>query len=71
MSASLGTVKREDKIGAAVYHCGLLGEVRRAIDHAVQAQPGGDAIKVAEFTLEAAEHGERDRLALGRGLARL
>ena len=62
VGASFGTVEREDKIGAAVNHGGLLGEVRRAVHHPVQAQPGGDAIEVAEFPLEAAEHRERDRL---------
>src|SRR5262245_18860489 len=53
VAASLRAVEFDDEIREAVDHFRLAVELGRRVDHAEDPQPGGDAVEVAQFALEA------------------
>src|SRR5436190_22847264 len=59
MSAPIGSVEVEDQIGAAIDDRRQIRETRRCVHHAENAQPCGDAIQIAERTLQTAEDCQR------------
>src|SRR6185369_3109680 len=57
----LPAVEVDDQLGEAVDDGGDLGEAGGDVDHAEDAQPGGDPVEAAKLPLKAAEHRQSDQ----------
>lgn len=55
MGPFLGPEHAQDEIGEAVDDGGLTVEPGRRVDHAKDSTPTGDALEIAQFTLEASQ----------------
>ncbi len=49
MGAALAAIEGENQVGTAIDYGGLLGKISRAVDHAMQMQPGAHTIKIAQL----------------------